>query len=269
MISDRIANLSSSKEVYDKEVKPYQDALNAAGYKQPLIYRKSNPNKRKRKRQVLWFNPPFSETVKTNVGSKFLHLIDKHFKGTELEKYFNRKTVKVSYSCMPNAGAIIAGHNKKTIKMKADKDKPTISKSCNCRSGKQSCPLQGQCLQSSMIYKASIKTSNEHRNYIGQAGNTFKERYTNHKASFKHRMQMNSTELSKHVWKIKDKNTTYDLRWSKMASAPTYTPSTGKCNLCILEKTLILFSTEELLNRRNEIMNKCRHRNKYLLEAVT
>ena len=56
----------------------------------------SNQNKRKRKRQDIWFNPPFSGTLKTNVGSKFLHLVDKHFKGTVLEKYFNRKTVKVS-----------------------------------------------------------------------------------------------------------------------------------------------------------------------------
>ena len=105
--------------------------------------------------------------------------------------------------------------------------------------------------------------------YVGQAGNTFKERFNNHLSSLKHRKFANSTELSKCVWNLTDSNIQYTLNWSKMASAPTYKPSTGKCNLCNLEKTLILFSKEELLNSRNEIMNKCRHRNKYLLQAVT
>ena len=50
----------------------------------------------------------------------------------------------------------------------------------------------------------------------------------------------------------------------------SYQPSTRKCNLCNVEKTLILYSTDtNLLNKRSELLNKCRHRNKHLLEAVT
>ena len=41
--------------------------------------------KKPRLRQIIWFNPPFRETVKTKVAEKFLSLIDK-----QLEKYFNR-----------------------------------------------------------------------------------------------------------------------------------------------------------------------------------
>ena len=151
---------------------------------------------------------------------------------------------------------------------KSNSRKPNM-KICNCRGGTESCPLKGQCLQISIIYKASIPTTNNKQIYIGQAGNTFKERFNNHQSSLKHRKFANSTELSKCVWNLTDSNIQYTLNWSKMASAPTYKPSTGKCNLCNLEKTLILFSKEELLNSRNEIMNKCRHRNKYLLQAVT
>ena len=47
------------------------------------------------------------------------------------------------------------------------------------------CPLQGQSLQKGLIYKASINSGTEEKTYIGQAGNTFKERFANHKSTFK------------------------------------------------------------------------------------
>ena len=49
---------------------------------------KKQTNK-KRKRNILWFNPSWSNTVSTNVASKFLHLINKHFKGSLLKKILN------------------------------------------------------------------------------------------------------------------------------------------------------------------------------------
>ena len=49
--------------------------------------------KKPRLRQIIWFNPPFRETVKTKVAEKFLSLIDKHFEKTEVRKYFNRSTI--------------------------------------------------------------------------------------------------------------------------------------------------------------------------------
>ena len=63
---------------------------------------------------LLWFNPPYSKNVATNIGKSFLKLIDKHFpEGSQLNKIFNRNTVKVSYSCMSNVASIIKSHNKK------------------------------------------------------------------------------------------------------------------------------------------------------------
>ena len=48
-------------------------------------------------------NPPFNINVATNVAKTFLTLIDKHFpKNRRLSKIFNRNTIKVSYSCLPN-----------------------------------------------------------------------------------------------------------------------------------------------------------------------
>ena len=98
MISERLSNLSCSESVFRNEIQVYQEALNLAGYTENLVYKEHknlNPPQRKRKsRHVIWFNPPFSESVKTNVGVKFLALVEKHFKNTDLNKYFNRSTIK-------------------------------------------------------------------------------------------------------------------------------------------------------------------------------
>ena len=53
---------------------------------------KEKKNKEKRKRNIIWFNPPFSLGVKTNVGKKFLALVDKHFpKKTPTERNMQQK----------------------------------------------------------------------------------------------------------------------------------------------------------------------------------
>ena len=61
----------------------------------------------------IYINPPFSETVETNVAKLFFRLLDKHLpKSHLLHKIFNRNTIKVSYSCMNNVSQIIKQHNK-------------------------------------------------------------------------------------------------------------------------------------------------------------
>ena len=143
MIADRISNLSMTKDVFDNEKQPYEEALQSLGYPETLNCNppKSKSNKRNRNRKVVWFNPPFSETVKTNVGEKFLRLEDKHFQNTNLDKYFNRKTIKLSYSCLPNLGSIISYRNKNIMKnCENQMDKQKMK--CNCRNGVQGCPLE-------------------------------------------------------------------------------------------------------------------------------
>ena len=69
----------------------YEEALKNAGYKEKLVYKgdKEQKAKRKKRRKVIWFNPPYSANVKTNVAAKFLSIIDKHVKNTNLRKYFD------------------------------------------------------------------------------------------------------------------------------------------------------------------------------------
>ena len=108
------------------------DALKSSGYTEGITYLDKQPTKKKRNRQrnVIWFNPPFSNNVTTNIGATFLKLINKHFpKKSKLNNIFNRNTVKISYSCMPNIASIIKAHNKQISTSGTGTDPIT----CNCR----------------------------------------------------------------------------------------------------------------------------------------
>ena len=77
---------------------------------------------------------------------------------------------------------------------------------------------------------------------------------------------INETELSKHVWMLKDSNKSYKVVWCIVARAPPYKSGSGRCALCLTEKSVIVRANPKgLLNKRTELISKCRHRNKYLL----
>ena len=105
------------------------------------------------------------------------------------------------------------------------------------------------------------------KQYIGLTSNTFKERFTGHKASFTHRKNAHKTTLSSHIWGLKDEQTTYNQHWSILSLAPSYSRRVRICHLCLMEKTHIsLADPRTTLNKRNEIVAKCRHRDKVLLK---
>ena len=67
---------------------------------------------------------------------------------------------------MKNVGSIIKSHNARVNKKK----QPTQRKECNCRK-KGDCPLNGKCLTSAIIYKATVQESNGNKShYIGLTG---------------------------------------------------------------------------------------------------
>ena len=72
----------------------------------------------------------YSKTVKTIIGKFFLQLIKKHFpKKHKFHKIFNRNTLKLSYSCMPNIKTKINAHNRVILQNTRSKN----AKSCNCQ----------------------------------------------------------------------------------------------------------------------------------------
>ena len=88
------------------------------------ISQQSTPShhRKNRQRMIIWFNPPYSRNVQTNVGKTFLGLITRHFPAShKYLKIFNKNTVKVSYSCMDNMERIIKKHNQNANQIVAKK----------------------------------------------------------------------------------------------------------------------------------------------------
>ena len=139
---------------------------------------------RSRSKRIIWFNPPYSLNVMTNVGKEFLLLIDKHFpKAHPLSRFLHRKTIKISYRCLPDMGRKLANHNSKLLK-KASEPTPRPPARCNCqKSKKQDCPVPDACNQDGAIYQASVATNDGRvESYVGLARN-FKKRFSKHKAT--------------------------------------------------------------------------------------
>ena len=274
-IEQRLSKISSNKEVFEKAAPYYQQDLQDSGYTQQIEYQEERPKrKRNRKRTITRFNPPFSKNVKTDIARKFLKMLDKHFpKKSKLLKIFNRSTVKVSYSTMRNVERIIKNHNNRLTNEKdgPDQRREEDRKDCNCRN-KQDCPMDGNCLTESVVYQAVVKNnrSDNTKTYIGLTDGTFKQRFYGHTSSFRHEKQEKSTGLSKYIWQRKRAYEKYSIEWSVLRQAPAYSNITKKCDLCLTEKLMISSAEKKSsLNKRSELVSKCRHENKYLLRNFT
>ena len=139
------------------------------------------------KRHCIYFNPPWSNNVTTNVGRDFLIAVDECFpKDGPLGKIFNRNTLKISYRTTPNLKQIISKHNKKVLSKLSKTEQPRL---CSCPK-KATCPLGGHCLEENVIYQATVIETNKQNEqttetYVGLTAPNLKSRLANHKKSFK------------------------------------------------------------------------------------
>ena len=127
-INKRLNETSSNKEDFDEAEAIYQQALNNSGYDFKLEFQQAGKNyqnttgKKTRCRNITWFNSPYSnhDHVKTNVGRKFLNIVKDCFKTDRtLKKIFNKNTLKLIYSYMPDPKRKIDTHNKSLFNTKA------------------------------------------------------------------------------------------------------------------------------------------------------
>ena len=270
-INNRLSEISYDEESFNKAAPLYQKALDDSGHKHRLAFHPpsvtdpSTSNRKNRHRDIIWYNPPYSKNVATNVGRAFLKILDEEFpKGNVLHKIFNRNTVKISYSCMSNVKQTIDGHNKSSL-LKKNTPPP---RTCNCRKPAD-CPMAGNCLKESVVYQATVITEDNKpdQTYVGLTENSFKTRFTNHKASFTNPSKRFNTELSKHIWQLKDTKTVFKISWKILKHATPYNPASNRCNLCLWEKYFIICRPSlSTLNKRNELITSCRHANKFLLK---
>ena len=79
-----------------------------------------------------------------------------------------------------------------------------------------------------------------------------------------------STELSKKIWDLKEKGISFKINWKILQEAQSYSAGGTYCDLCTTEKLHILkqWGKPGLLNSRSEMVSKCRHARKFLLEVV-
>ena len=261
-ISKRVSSLSCNPEEFARAAPTYDSALQRSGFTSKLEYSQPSPPRRNRRRNILWFNPPYSMNVRTNVGMHFLQLIDKHFPtGHQLRPVFNRNSCKVSYSCMDNIESIIKQHNAKILKPSPTND---VNSQCNCQD-ENNCPLNNACKTKSIVYQATVTPSNQPpKIYIGMTENEFKTRYRNHKSSFNNVEHAGSTTLSKFIWELKESDIAYAIEWKILKRANAYRSGGKICNLCLSEKICILNADKQsLLNKRSELIAKCCHERKF------
>ena len=267
-ISKRISDISSSKEIYNQNINYYTDALKCSGYKS--ISLPHNPaqqrgpdkiEKEKRKRKVIWFNPPFSMNVKTNVGKTFLKLLQRHFPKPHLmSNLFNRNTVKISYFCMRSMESVISSHNKQILN-------PSREYFRYNRRVRNECHLDNKYLTPNIVHEAKVsnKANNECKRYLGASETPFRERFKNHTRNFKHKSVLNFKSQSG----LKSHRVTPIVEWSVFKRFNSKTVA----NHCKPYLTKVFYITQslrdkKLLNKKSELVNKCRHQNKLLLRNV-
>ena len=83
MIDTRISSsksslISSSKEEFCNAAPDYNDVLKRSRYQEDIkhwpqvIDKEKEKTKSKRKRNIMWFNPPYSKNIETNIGKQLL-----------------------------------------------------------------------------------------------------------------------------------------------------------------------------------------------------
>ena len=148
-----------------------------------------------------------------------------------------------------------------TLNLKAEE-------SCNCRN-KNNCPLDEKCLTPNIIYEIQI-TSNQlnykKKNYIGTAETDFKHGFLNQTKSFNLEHYEKDTELSKEYSTIKHNHFTPKFTWRIVRKCAPFNTTKRKCYLCLNENLEIAsYKGDNSLNKKSELINKCRHQNKFTL----
>ena len=73
-LSKRNSEISSNEQIFKESTPIYKEALKKGEFHEKLEYvreevdKHGKEEKKRRKRKIIWFNPPYSNNVKSNVG---------------------------------------------------------------------------------------------------------------------------------------------------------------------------------------------------------
>ena len=90
-----------------------------------------------------------------------------------------------------------------------------------------------QWLQSCIDYQATIISGKQSNVYFGPCSTTIKARFNNHTSSFRCWSKASSTELSKHIWKLKDSNHPYNITWNEVKHTTLFHSGAKAFGLCL------------------------------------
>ena len=132
-----------------------------------------------------------------------------------------------------------------------------IDRLCSCRN-KGRCPLDDKCLKNVSFTRAFISTMVLVMKNLNLSTITTQIHF-----AIENFKTFNYTKLSKHIWQVQDKDINFILKWSIAAYASTCRCVSRRCNLSLTEKYAIAsVDQKNLLNKRTELISKCRHRSK-------
>ena len=162
----------------------------------------------------------------------------------------------------------VAGHNSKILSEdRIVEEQP----GCNCIGGLETCPVDGNCQATGVVYQASVKEilTGKVETYTGATSRRFKDRLYEHRTDMNNEDGKTKTALSAHIWSLKEKGIEYEVKWKIKYRGPDYNPLTKKCRICLKEKHYIMYDRGgSTLNKRSEVFNTCRHKRGKLLENV-
>ena len=168
----RFSDISCDENIFNNAKLTLKLALKNGRFTETISYIKpSDQNinnreaKKKRKWKIIWYNPPFSLKIKTNVGKLLFKILRKNFPKTNSpSEIFNKNTVKISHSCTRNVKSIISGHNKQILHPKPQ------PYGCNSRD-KNNCLLDNKWLMLQIVYQAvaTNDTDDIYKYYLGLA----------------------------------------------------------------------------------------------------
>ena len=117
----------------------------------------------------------------------------------------------------------------------------------------------------SYIMQKSLWGGKEVGDYIGVCEPAFKGRWSDHNSSFRQERYRAKTQLSQLVWKLKDEGKVPQVTWSILRKCSPYRAGSRHCDLCLWEKFYIINRDSGCINKKDELLGKCRHMNKFLL----
>ena len=119
------------------------------------------------------------------------------------------------------------------------------------------------------LYQADISSEKfQAKIYYDISGTKLRPRFSNYKKSFNYEKHKKDTQLLNEVWKIKASKEEPVSVWKILEQYQPYNVNTKRCLLCLNEKLQIaIYRGNNMLNKRTEIISKCRYRNKYALAS--